>query len=342
MTRPRLDRAAALRGGLAALALAAMPALNQARAQGDWRPNRPVEFVVTSGAGGGTDVFARTVQGVITKHNLLPVPVIVTNKGAGSGAEGFVYARAAQGDAHKVVFATNNTWLLPMVSRVAFKPEDFNPVAIMAFDEFMLWVKFDSPHRTAADFMAAARAASPPLRMGGSQPKDTDQTLTSLIQRAANVRFTYVPFRGGGEAGVQLAGGHIDANTNNPSESIGGWRGGQVRPVCVFRGTPMPRGALVTETQGWHDIPTCTSQGIPVEEFSMPRTTFLPPGVTPAQQAFWVDVMRRVSQQPEWQEYITRTSQSARFLTGPEMAAHIRAETAASREIFQAEGWLVN
>ena len=342
MTETHRIRRRIVRGTLAVLALACLAGLPQARAQAEWRPTRPVEFVVTSGAGGGTDVFARTVQNAITKHTLLPVPVIVTNKGAGSGAEGFVYARAAQGDAHKVVFSTNNTWLLPLVARVAFKADDFVPVAIMAFDEFMLWVKFDSPHRTAADFIAAARAANPPLRMGGSQPKDTDQTLTSLIQRAANVRFTYVPFRGGGEAGVQLAGGHIDANTNNPSESIGGWRGGQVRPVCVFRREPMPRGANVTEAQGWHDIPTCASQGIPLEEFSMPRTTFLPPGTTPAQQAFWVGVMRRVSETPEWQDYITRTSQSARFMTGQAMTDYMQAETASSREIFQAEGWLVN
>lgn len=342
MSSRDLTRARLVRSGLAGLAMATLPAINDAHAQAEWRPTRPVEFVVTSGAGGGTDVFARTVQNAITKHNLLPVPVIVTNKGAGSGAEGFVYARAAQGDANKVVFSTNNTWLLPMVARVAFKPDDFAPVAIMAFDEFMLWVKFDSPHRTAADFIAAARAANPPLRMGGSQPKDTDQTLTSLIQRAANVRFTYVPFRGGGEAGVQLAGGHVDANTNNPSESIGGWRGSQVRPVCVFRREPMPRGDNVTETQGWHDIPTCASQGIPVEEFSMPRTTFLPPGTTPAQQAFWVSVMQKVSETPEWKEYITRTSQSARFMTGTAMTDYMRAETEASRDIFRAEGWLVN
>ncbi|WP_144185386.1 Bug family tripartite tricarboxylate transporter substrate binding protein [Elioraea rosea] len=336
-----MSRRSFTRAALAAAVLT-LPGALPAAAQGEWRPTRPIEFVVTSGAGGGTDVFARTVQGAITKHNLVPTSIIVTNKGAGSGAEGFVYARGAQGDAHKVVFATNNTWLLPMVSRVAFKAEDFRPVAILAFDEFMLWVKYDSPHRTAADFLAAARSANPPLKMGGSQPKDTDQTLTSLIQRAANVRFTYVPFRGGGEAGTQLAGGHIDANTNNPSESIGGWRGSQVRPVCVFRREPMARGELVTQTQGWHDIPTCSSQGIPIEEFSMPRTTFLPPGTTPAQQAYWVDVMRRVVETPEWKDYITRTSQSTRFTTGDAFSEHIRKDVEASREIFQAEGWLVN
>jgi tripartite-type tricarboxylate transporter receptor subunit TctC len=336
-----MQRSLFTRTALAALAAAALP-LAPSLAQGEWRPTRPIEFVVTSGAGGGTDVFARTVQNAITKHNLVPTSVIVTNKGAGSGAEGFVYARGAQGDAHKVVFATNNTWLLPLVARVAFKAEDFTPIAALAFDEFMLWVKYDSPYRTGADFIAAARAANPPLKMGGSQPKDTDQTLTSLIQRATGARFTYVPFRGGGEAGVQLAGGHVDANTNNPSESIGGWRGSQVRPVCVFRREPMARSENVTASQGWHDIPTCASQGIPIEEFNMPRTTFLPPGTTPAQQAFWVNVMRRVTETPEWQEYITRTSQSTRFLTGEAFTTHIRNDIAASRDIFQAEGWLIN
>ncbi|MDU7522550.1 MAG: hypothetical protein E7K72_14355 [Roseomonas mucosa] len=61
-----------------------------------WEPNRPVEFVVTSGAGGGTDLFARTIQAAIQKHELLNVPVVVTNKGGGSGAEGFVYSSSCR------------------------------------------------------------------------------------------------------------------------------------------------------------------------------------------------------------------------------------------------------
>lgn len=323
---------------LGALALASVPAF----AQSAWKPDRPVEFVVTSGAGGGTDVFARTVQAAITKHDLVPTSIVVTNKGAGSGAEGFVYAAAAKGDANKVVFATNNEWLLPLVAKVAFKPEDFTPVAILAFDEFMLWVKEDSPYKTAAEFIEAARKANPPLRMGGSQPKDTDQTLTALIQHATGVKFTYVPFRGGGQAGTQLAGGHIDANTNNPSESIGGWRGHQVRPLCVFRSEPMPAGEKVTETQGWHDVPTCASQGIPIKQFNMPRSVFLPPGVSAPQLAFWTDVMKRVSETPEFREYIVRTSQSGRFVSGEAMRAHMREETERSREIFRTEGWLID
>jgi tripartite-type tricarboxylate transporter receptor subunit TctC len=212
----------------------------------------------------------------------------------------------------------------------------------MAFDEFMLWAKADAPFQSAADLIAAAREKPGALKMGGSQTRDTDQTLTLLIQRAAGVRFTYVPYRGGGEVGVQLAGGHIDSNTNNPSESVGGWRGGQVRPLCVFRREPLPQGPRVTETQSWADIPTCASQGIAIEEFRMPRTVFLPPGVPAGAQAFWVNVMQRVAATPEWKEYIERTSQSATMLSPDQMRALMESEEKTARELYGPEGWLVN
>ena len=325
----------------AVLGAALLSLAPEAMAQSSWKPTRPVEFVVTSGAGGGTDVFARTVQAAITKHDLLPTSVVVSNKGGGSGVEGFIYGRGARGDAHKVIFGTNNAWTLPMVVKTNWTVEDLTPVASMAFDEFMLWVKQDSPYQSAADLLRVAREKPGQVRMGGSQTHDTDQTLVVLIQRAANVRFSYIPFRGGGEAGVQLAGGHIEANTNNPSESAGGWRGGQVRPVCVFRREPLPAGAKVTETQGWSDVPTCVSQGLPVEQYRMPRTIFLPPGAPEAAQAFWTDLFQKVSQTPEFQDYITRTSQSGQFLSGEAMRSMIAADQSATREIFTAEGWLV-
>ncbi|HWX46557.1 MAG TPA: tripartite tricarboxylate transporter substrate-binding protein [Roseomonas sp.] len=307
----------------------------------EWKPTRPVEFVVTSGAGGGTDVFARAVQAAIAKHDLVPTSVVVTNKGGGSGVEGYIYGAAAKADPHKVIFGTNNAWTLPMVVKTSWQTDNFVPVSIMAFDEFMLWVKDDSPFKTAADFVAAAKEKPGTLRMGGSQTHDTDQTLTVLIEKAANIQLKYIPYQGGGTVGTQLAGGHIEANTNNPSESIGGWRGGQVRPLCVFRKTPMPEGAKVAGDKGWADVPTCASQGLNISEFNMPRTVFLPPGTPPEAQAFWVDVFRRVSETPEWKEYVSRTSQNGEFMSGDAMVKRIKAEEAETRKIFEEAGWLV-
>ena len=203
--------------GVAAFALAAP-------ARAEWKPVKPIEFIATAGPGGGTDIISRTVQGIITKYKFIDQPIVVVNKGGGSGAEGYTYGKAMAGDPYKVVFGTSNAWQQPMVSKVAFNYTDLTPIAAMAHDEFLLWVKQDSPWKTAGDYLKAAKSGN--LKMGGAQSKDTDEVLTRMIEKIATVKITYIPFKSGGEAGVQLAGGHIDSHVNNPSESVGQWRGG--------------------------------------------------------------------------------------------------------------------
>jgi tripartite-type tricarboxylate transporter receptor subunit TctC len=92
-------------------------------------------------------------------------------------------------------------------------------IAALAFDEFLLWVRQDAPWKTAAGFVAAAKAGT--MKMGGSKSKDLDETLVRLIEKAAGAKVTCIPFKSVGEAAVQLAGGHIDGNTNNPAENVG-------------------------------------------------------------------------------------------------------------------------
>jgi tripartite-type tricarboxylate transporter receptor subunit TctC len=268
-------------------------------------------------------------------------PVVVTNKGGGSGAEGFVYAKVAQADPYKLTFGTNNEYLLPYVAKLAYKADDLTPVAAMALDEFLLWVKSDAPYKDAKSYVEAAKAKPETLKMGGSQSKDTDQTLTSLIEAATGAKFIYVPFQGGGPAAVQLAGGHIDSNTNNPSENIGQWKAGAVAPLCVFSPARLPAGPKVSGTMGWSDIPTCKEAGIPIDQFQMPRTVWLPGGVAPDVVAFYADVLKKVSETPEWKEYLERTSQTGKFLVGDEMKRFVADDRAKSRQVFEREGWIV-
>src|SRR5205807_5388663 len=113
------------------------------------------------------------------------------------------------------------------------------------------------------------------------QSKDTDEVLTRLIEKVARVKFTYIPFKSGAETAVQLAGGHIDSHVNNPSESLGQWRGGTQRPLCVFSPQRLPKGPLITATQGWHHIPTCVESGLNIAQFQPPPPVWLPGKGTP-------------------------------------------------------------
>jgi tripartite-type tricarboxylate transporter receptor subunit TctC len=241
-----------------------------------------------------------------------------------------------------VIFGTSNAWQQPMVSKVAFKHTDLTPIAALAQDEFLLWVKQDSAWKAPGDVVKAAAEKKGDFRMGGAQSKDTDEVLTRIIEKTASVKITYIPFKSGAEAAVQLAGGHIDAHVNNPSESLGQWRGGTQRPVCVFAPQRLAKGPKITATEGWSDIPTCTEAGLDVKQYQQPRTVWLPGKVTPEQQAFYVDLMKKVQSQPEWKEYIERTSQSDTFLVGGEFQKFITEDITRVHKIAEENGWLVN
>jgi len=305
-----------------------------------WEPTKPIEFVVTSGAGGGTDNFARIIQSIITKHKFTEQPIVVVNKGGGSGAEGYVYGKGAKGDPNRVIFGTNNAYLLPYVAKLGYKVSDLTPVAALALDEFLLWVKGDAPYADAKAYIEAVKAKPMGFKMGGSQSKDTDQTLTSMIQDATGVKWIYVPFQGGSAAAVQLAGGHIDSNTNNPNENIGQWKAGQVKPLCVFSPVRLAKGEPVFEGKGWGDIPTCKEAGLPLETFQMPRTVWLPADVPADAVTYYAGLLEKVSKTPEWQEFVTRTAQTAKFMKGKELADFVAKDEAANKKVFENEGWV--
>ena len=305
-----------------------------------WEPTKPIEFVVTSGAGGGTDNFARIIQSIITKHKFTEQPIVVVNKGGGSGAEGYVYGKGAKGDPNRVIFGTNNAYLLPYVAKLGYKVSDLTPVAALALDEFLLWVKGDAPYADAKAYIEAVKAKPMGFKMGGSQSKDTDQTLTSMIQDATGVKWIYVPFQGGSAAAVQLAGGHIDSNTNNPNENIGQWKAGQVKPLCVFSPVRLAKGEPVFEGKGWGDIPTCKEAGLPLETFQMPRTVWLPADVPADAVTYYAGLLEKVSKTPEWQEFVTRTAQTAKFMKGKELADFVAKDETANKKVFENEGWV--
>lgn len=324
-----------------ALSAALFAAVAALPAQAAWQPERPIEFIASAGPGGGTDQFARIVQSVVQKYDLVPTSVVVTNKSGGAGTEAFVYGEGLKGDPYKVIFSTNLAWLMPMITRAGYDISHMTPVATMAADEFVLWTSAKSSYKTAQDLIDDAKARKTAFRMGGAQSKDTDHILTRKVEDATGINITYVPFKSGGEAAVQLAGGHLDSNTNNPSENVSYWKAGKVRPLCVFSSTPLDSTDEVRKGMSWADIPLCKDNGIPIDNFKMPRTVWMAGGVTPEQVEFYVDLLKQVSEKPEWKEWVARGMQSEFFQSGDELKAYIEKDATEHRALFDQNGWLV-
>ena len=305
------------RGRLAVLACAALAACLPAMA---WEPNKTVEFVVPAGTGGGADQMARFIQSVIAKNKLMKEPMVVVNQGGGAGAEGFLAVKDAKGDGHKLVITLSNLFTTPLATGVPFSWKDLTPVEMMALDEFVLWVNAKTPYKTAQDYMAAMKKAPPgTFKMGGTGSKQEDQIVTVNIEKQAGVKFTYIPFKGGGDVATQLVGGHVDSTVNNPIEAVAQWRAGNLRPLCVFDAQRMPYKDKVTKDMSWNDIPTCKEQGLNVE-YLMLRGIFMPGGATPEMVSYYVNVLNKVRETPDWQKFMKDGAFNQSHMTGKEYA----------------------
>jgi putative tricarboxylic transport membrane protein len=305
------------KGLLAAVVAGAFSMMSPALA---WEPTKTVEFIVPAGTGGGADQMARLVQSIIAKHGFMKQGMVVVNKGGGAGAEGFLDVKEAKGDPHKIIITLSNLFTTPLATGVPFNYKDLTPVRMLALDQFVLWVNAETPYKTAKEYIDAAKKAGPgKFKMGGTGSKQEDQIVTVSIEKQTGVKFTYIPYKGGGTVATQLVGKHIDSSVNNPIEAVAQWRAGNLRPLCVFDDQRMPYKEKITKDMSWGDIPTCKEAGVNTD-YLMLRGIFMPGGVTADQVKFYVDVLEKVRQTPEWKKFMEDGAFNQTALTGKEYA----------------------
>jgi putative tricarboxylic transport membrane protein len=328
-----LHRSAAL--GFASLALA-----TSVPAAAAWEPTKTVEFIVPAGTGGGADQMARFIQGLIAKHQLMKQPMVVVNKSGGAGAEGFIDVKSAKGDAHKIIITLSNLFTTPLATGVPFNWKDLTPVTMMALDNFVLWVNSDTPYKTPKDYIdAAKKAGAGKMKMGGTGSKQEDQIITVAIEKRTGAKFTYVSFRGGGEVAVQLVGKHVDSTVNNPIEAVAQWRAGTLKPLCSFSAQPLQYTKKVTKEMAWGDIPTCRKVGLDVE-YQMLRGIFMPGGVSRDQVDYWVGLLKKVRELPEWQDFMEQGAFTQEALTGEKYRAWVAREEKRHYDLMKEAGFL--
>ena len=287
-----------------------------ASAVGAWEPSQPVELVVPAGTGGGADQMARFIQEMVTKHGLMRQTIRVVNKAGNSGAEGLLDVKTDKGNPHKLVITLSSLFTVPLATGIGFSWRDITPVAMMALDQFVLWVNADTPYQTAQELLAAVKQKGPNgFKLGGTGSKQEDQLISVLLETAAGTRIQYVPLKGGGDVAKTLAAGEVDLTVNNPIEAESLWRSGKLRPLCVFDGGPLTYPAKLSNGKAWSDIPTCMSAGIPAQ-YLMLRGIFMTPQATPDQVAFYVQLLAKVRDLPEWREFMAKGAFRQTSLTG--------------------------
>jgi putative tricarboxylic transport membrane protein len=304
-----------------------------------WQPNRPVEWTVPAGTGGGADQQARLMAPLIEKYRLSPQPFIPVNRPAGAGAQAFLWMIDKTGDPHTILITLDSLFATPAAQVIRkrdgsrFSWRDLTPIARLLLDHFCLWVHADSPYRTLEDFVRAAKAAPPGrLKMAGTGSKQEDEIIMVLLEQAWGVKFTYVPFPGGGAVAAALVGKQVDFTVNNPIEAVGHWEAGRVRPLAIFASERVRVGK-------WGQIPTMKELGYPIE-YQMLRGIFGPPQMPAEAVAFYQEVFRRVLDTPEMEDFIERGAYTKAYLTGRDFVRWLEQKDRLVVSLMEKAGWL--
>ena len=177
--------------GIAAIAFSGFAGIANA-----WEPNKPVNFIIMAGKGGGADKMARLMQAIVEKENLSNRPLIPTNKSGGSGAEALVAANTASDPDHTIMVTLNSFYTTPLRQPgLGIDVMTFAPVGRMAEDTFLLWVHKDSGLKTFEEFLAKAKAEGSGWVMGGTGKDSEDNIITDHLNGAYGLSMKYIPYK---------------------------------------------------------------------------------------------------------------------------------------------------
>ncbi len=259
-------------------------------------PAKAIDIIVPYAPGGGTDIMFRNIEKIISLHKLVSQPVNIVNKPGGGGSIGkaFCLSRPADGYSFTCFDIATVAHQIDAKAKWDFR-KDFTYIARMVSDINLIIVKADSPINTAKDLDEAIKKKGPKsMSLGGTGIGGPDQFGNIALNKATKQQFNYVPYNGGGEVLTNLLGGHIDAAWANPNECVGQLEAKQVKivGVCTEKRSPM-----------FPNSPTMKEQGYDVVSIQT-RSFVAKGGTSPEVVDYWVQVLNKVRNTPEWKKYL--------------------------------------
>ncbi|MEJ1996419.1 MAG: tripartite tricarboxylate transporter substrate binding protein [Limibacillus sp.] len=294
-----------------------------------FEPNKPVDFVIMAGQGGGADKMARLMQSIIEKKGLSSRPLVPVNKPGGSGAEALVYMKGVNDPDHTIMVTLNSFFTTPLRQPgLDVDIMTFAPVGRMAEDTFLLWVHKDEGIATFDEFLAAAKERGSGWVMGGTGKAAEDNIITDFLNSNYGLEIKYVPYKGGGEVARQLAGQQITSSVNNPSEALGFYESGDVIPLVAFTDERLPL---------FPDVPTLKEVGGDFSYF-MQRAVVGAPGMSDEALAYYTDLFQKTYDSEEWQKYKTDKSLMGNFMAGQDLKDYWKVQRDRHESMLKASG----
>jgi tripartite-type tricarboxylate transporter receptor subunit TctC len=233
-------------------------------------PKKPIRMIIAYSAGGGTDVLARAFQKPFEKE--LGTRILIENIPAGTTKVATMELMKAKPDGYTIILMPDRGWVAYYYSKTYDTKvwEKMAPIGNLTTEPYgFVEVRAESPYKTWADLVKAAKENPGKLTCGGPGAGGMMELIMNDITKAAGVETKYVPFAGAGPSKTALLGGHIDFRVCQPTEAITMIRAGKTRGLAVSTDKRM---------EALPDVPTFKELGIG-ESITLTRSIWGPWGL---------------------------------------------------------------
>jgi len=290
-----------------------------------WKPERNVELTIPTSPGGSNDIAGRIIHKLWNELKLLPVASSVVNRSGGEHIVAYTYIQQRVGDPHHVGLMSTPILVNPIEGRTQLTHNDVTPIAYLITEPMVAVVRADSPIQNGKDLVETLRKNPGALSIALTSTGHRVSIGLPLQRAGVNVKAVRMPaFKGGGETTTAVLGGHADVQITSVSTSVPHVTGGQMRVIAVSSSKRL--GGIMASVPTWQELGYQSSGSW--------KGVITPKGLTPAQIAFWEEVMRRTAQSDEILQYAEKNLWLVEFKGSAETRKWLDDEAAALKVIM--------
>lgn len=282
-----------------------------------WAPSGSIDFVCPYGAGGGSDVCARTIASVMTDGGYCDASVVVQNLSGGGGLVGTTYVYGKSGDDQCIMTYAPGQLSSAIANNSECQWDSVTQIALLAFEEQTICTA-GGQFESLDDLIAYSNEHPGEVTIGGCGVGNEDNVCAELLNSVAGANITYVLYDSAGDIMTAILGGHVTGGIFNPSECSAQVTSGDVDCLASFSADTL------ANIPGFEEVPTCTSLGYDID-FRMFRGVAGAPDMSAEALAYWQDVCKKVSEDPAWTEdYLATKGLIPAFMVGDELNAFMQ------------------
>ncbi|MBA3430037.1 MAG: tripartite tricarboxylate transporter substrate binding protein [Actinobacteria bacterium] len=286
------------------------------------------EFMVHTGPGGGSDIFARDIIAIMNKENLIPSNWPVRNEEAGEGAGAMSYLLEQKGESN-IISGMTTTWLTTpqTIEGASVTVNDLTPVAGLIIEPEVMAVAPDSPYNSLTDFIEAAKEQPGELVQTGGSTTEVGALNGAALQAETGTEWQFLSFEEVGQRVTSLLNGDADMMFGAASDFSAQVEAGKLEIIASISPSPSPV---------FPDAPTTKDEGYDVALVPQVRGVMAPPEIPEEALTYYQDVFTKLVETDGWKEYAERNGVVTQLPIGEEWADFLAEQDALVKETLEA------